>query len=206
MRLVGRNLDDVVALTELLALLVEHHAVLVEVFSLPDDGGLTQVLRGHAPGRPPHAVNSVKRLGGAQAAHALGRLDTRQRGVTVVARLRSGEREARPAVGVAKFVRELAKVVPDFLNLVELLAPLGDRVGWLLLLEPLQDGLVLHRNLHELLLALHAVQGGLLNSLGVVERRLRVLHDVAHLLEQDSVLALDLRVAAYAAGADMRGR
>ena len=43
---------------------------------------------------------------------------------------------------------------------------------------------------------------GLLDSLGVVERGLRVLHDVAHLLEQDSVLALDFSITSYFATID----
>ena len=57
--------------------------------------------------------------------------------------------------------------------------------------------MVLHSDLHEIVLALYSVQTGLLDSHRVVEVRPRVLHNVGHLLEQDAVFPLDLGIPPY---------
>ena len=121
--------------------------------------------------------------------------DVRQRCIAFSFRLGRCECEAGLALRNIELVRVLAHVVPDLGNFIELSGPLRYAVGRSLLLKPFQDGLVFHSNLHELVLALNAIQTGLLHSDGVVEIRSRVLHDVGHFLEQYAVFPLDLRIA-----------
>ena len=119
----------------------------------------------------------------------------RQRCITFSFRLSSCECEAGLALGNIELIWVLAHVVPDFGNIVELSGPLRHAVGRGLLLKPFQDGLVFHSNLHKFILALNAIQAGFLDSHRVVEIRSRVLHDIGHFLEQNTVFPLDLSVA-----------
>lgn len=102
--------------------------------------------------------------------------------------------------------------------------PLGHVVIWLLLLQTLKDHLILPGDFHELSLArlpietlfewksssagyashTHGLLGGLwvvhvhLGEMGVgVGDALGVLQDVGHLLEEDAVFTLNLRVPLY---------
>ena len=108
--------------------------------------------------------------------------------------LSSCECEAGLALCNVKLIGVFAHVVPYLGNLIELSRPLGHAVGRCFLLKPFQDGLVFDGNLHQLVLALDSIQAGFLDSHGVVEIRLRVLHDVGHFLEQNTVFPLDLSI------------
>ena len=66
--------------------------------------------------------------------------------------------------------------------MIEVSGPFGNAVCWLFLLKSSQDGLVFHSDLHQFFLPLHSVQTGFLDAHRIVEGRLRVLHDVRHLL------------------------
>ena len=119
----------------------------------------------------------------------------RQRCITFSFRLSSCECEARLAFGNIELIWILAHVVPDLGDFIEFSGPLCHAVGRCFLLKPFQDGLVFHSNLHQLVLALDAIQTGFLDSHGVVEIRFWVLHDVGHFLEQYPVFPLDLSIA-----------
>ena len=121
--------------------------------------------------------------------------DVRQRCIAFSFRLGRCECEAGLALGNIELIRVFAHVVPDLGNFIEISGPLRHAVGWCLLLKPFQDGLIFHSNLHQLVLALNAIQTGLLHSDGVVEIGSRVLHDVGHFLEQYAIFPLDLRIA-----------
>ena len=77
---------------------------------------------------------------------------------------------------------------------MELFGPFCNAIGRLFLLQASQDGLILHCDFHQLLLALDAVKTGLFHTHWVVESRFWVLHTVGHLLKEDAVLALNLSI------------
>ena len=119
----------------------------------------------------------------------------RQRSITFSFSLSSCECETGLALGNIELIWVFAHVVPDLGDFIKLSRPFCHAVGRSFLLKPFQDGLVFDGNLHQLILALNAIQASFLNSHWVVEIRFWVLHDVGHFLEQNTVFPLDLRVA-----------
>ena len=119
----------------------------------------------------------------------------RQRCITFSFRLSSCECETRLALCNIELIWVFAHVISDLGDLIELSGPLGHAVGRCFLLKPFQDGLVFDGNLHQLILALDTIQASFLDSHRVVKIRFRVLHDIGHFLEQNTVFPLDLRIA-----------
>ena len=120
-----------------------------------------------------------------------------QRSVALSFRLSRCQRKSGLAVAVLELVWVLAHVVSDLLDLLKVRRPLGHAIGRLLLLQTPQDGLVLDRNFHQLILSLHSVQTCLFNSIRVVKAGLVFLHNVGHFLEQNPVFSLDLSITPY---------
>jgi len=104
--------------------------------------------------------------------------------------------ETRLAVGLFELITIFTHVVPDLLNLLEILWPLCHAVCRLLLLETSQNSLVFNSNLHEVFFSLNSVQTGLRNTNWIVELRLWILHNIWHFLQQDSVLSFNLGISA----------
>ena len=81
----------------------------------------------------------------------------------------------------------------------ELVLPRLNTAGRLDALQPSEEGLVLDGDLDQFFSAPLAIQALLVPENGIVrrlvQRRLGRLHDVGHLLEEDSVFALDLSIA-----------
>ena len=88
----------------------------------------------------------------------------------------------------------LTDIHPDLLDFSELLVPLRYTIRRLFLLQSAQNGLVLDRNAQQFLLPLFTIEARLHNLIRIVQGRLVLLHDVRHLLQEDSVFALNLRI------------
>ena len=137
MGVVRRDLHDVVALTELLALLVEHDTVLVQLLGLTNDW---HSLAGYSSRRLGCLVGAVAlEFGTAQALRAS--LSHAAPGAILLCR-GLGSHEACPREPVA----ELVGVLADLITIAHLPGKLGfpslNAVGCLLLLKSLQEGLV----------------------------------------------------------------
>jgi len=71
---------------------------------------------------------------------------------------------------------------------------LSDRVGWLLILQSLKDGLIFDCDLDKVALSLLPVQTADLKAFWIVKFGFGVLHDVGHLFEEDFVFTFDFCV------------
>lgn len=121
---------------------------------------------------------------------------------------------------VLQGVRILANVVQELLPLVVLLGPLGHIVRGFLFLKSLENDLIFTGDFHELTLTslsietflvdrpveVHEIRSGALGLCADLSLKgvvigmgdaLGVLQNVRHLLKQDPILALDLRIPLY---------
>ena len=147
-RVVRGDLDNVVALAKLLALLVQDDSVLVQILGLTDDWHSVLILSGHATGAIASAVAAGASLAARHqsgvalpATPRVGSLNPWQ--VLPSLLLSRGQHESRPTVVAIKLVGELANIVSDLLDVVEFALPAGDAVCGLLVLQSLENGLIL---------------------------------------------------------------
>ena len=168
-RVVRRDLNDVVALAKLLALLVQDDSVLVEVLGLTDHWHSVLILSGHATG----AIASAVATGASLAARHQGRvalpatprvgsLNPWQMLPTFL--LSRGQHESRPAVVAIKLVGELANIVSDLLDVVEFALPAGHAVCGLLILQSLEYGLILDLDFLKFIPALVHIETSLVTA------------------------------------------
>ena len=91
----------------------------------------------------------------------------------------------------------LAHVVSDLGEFIKVPRPLCNAVSRLFLLQASKNCLIFDRDFHQLLLTLNSIKTCLLNTHGVVKLGLRVLHDIRHFLEQNTVFPLDFSITPY---------
>ena len=73
--------------------------------------------------------------------------------------------EASPRLAIPKLVRELTDVVPNLLNVLELLLPLCHTVSWLFILQTSENCLVFDCYFHQLFLSVFSVERCLFNAI-----------------------------------------
>ena len=185
MRVVRGDLDNIIALTQLFALLVEHDTVLVESFRLSDDR--------HASARVGGAglVRTRQRLINTRLSHELAELIARCQALRADARQVTTLRHVIKAAtsGASRIktrsgqtVAELVRVLADNITVLRLLSkfffPSFHAIGRAFLLQSLEEGLVLERDLYQVLSSLLSIERLLGLVVGLIQTWLRVLHDV----------------------------